>query len=127
MRQNYKGEITRLCAEFSLFFPHRLASSRKGAIFRPQRLGRLTHRRTGVMRSKLLLIASTIAIAAATSIPMSIAARAQDRAAEIVGFHQLCDRGDRKACIRFGMLLGQNMERHAEWRRSHPEWWWWEH
>jgi hypothetical protein len=79
------------------------------------------------MRSKLLLIASTIAIGAATSIPMSIAARAQDRAAEIIGFHQLCDHGDRKACVRFGMLLGQNMERHAEWRRSHPEWWWWEH
>jgi hypothetical protein len=78
------------------------------------------------MRSKLLLIASTIAIAAATSIPMSIAVRAQDRAAEIIGFHQLCDRGDRKACIRFGILLGQNMERHAEWRRAHPEWWWWE-
>jgi len=32
-----------------------------------------------------------------------------------------------RTCIRFGMLLGQNQERHAEWRRNHPEWWWWEH
>jgi hypothetical protein len=78
------------------------------------------------MRSKLLLAASTLAIAVAASIPMSVAARAQDRQAEMLGFHQLCDRGDRKACIRFGMLLGQNQERHAEWRKSHPEFWWWE-
>jgi hypothetical protein len=82
--------------------------------------------RKGVMRSKLLLAASTMAIAVAASIPMSVAARAQDRQAEMLGFHQLCDRGDRKACIRFGMLLGQNQERHAEWRKSHPEFWWWE-
>jgi hypothetical protein len=78
------------------------------------------------MRSKLLLAASTMAIAVAASIPMSVAVRAQDRQAEMLGFHQLCDRGDRKACIRFGMLLGQNQERHAEWRKSHPEFWWWE-
>jgi hypothetical protein len=48
------------------------------------------------------------------------------RDAEILGFHQLCDKGDRKACVRFGILIGQNQERHAEWRRLHPEWWWWE-
>ena len=54
---------------------------------------------------------------------------AQDRVgreAEIVGLHQLCDRGDRKACVRFGMLLGESKERHVEWRRLHPDWWWWE-
>ena len=80
------------------------------------------------MRSKLLLAASALSIAAAAGVSMSGPARAQtDRQAEILGFHQLCDHGDRKACIRFGMLLGQNMERHAEWRRAHPEWWWWEH
>ena len=48
------------------------------------------------------------------------------REAEILGFHQLCDKGDRRACVRFGILIGQNEERHAEWRRLHPEWWWWE-
>jgi hypothetical protein len=80
------------------------------------------------MRSKLLLVASTIAVAMAASIPMSVTARAQDaRQAELLGYHQLCDHGDRKACIRFGMMLGQNMDRHAEWRRLHPEFWWWEH
>jgi hypothetical protein len=80
------------------------------------------------MRSKLLLVASTIAVAMAASIPMSVTARAQDaRQAELLGYHQLCDHGDRKACIRFGMMLGQNMDHHAEWRRTHPEFWWWEH
>jgi hypothetical protein len=53
-------------------------------------------------------------------------ARAQDIQAELLGFHQLCDRGDRKACVRFGMILGRMQERHAEWRRVHPEWFWWE-
>jgi hypothetical protein len=46
--------------------------------------------------------------------------------AEIIGFHQLCDKGDRRACVRFGILIGENRERHAEWRRMHPEWFWWD-
>jgi len=48
------------------------------------------------------------------------------REAEMVGFHQLCERGDRKACVRFGMMLGENRARHAEWRRLHADWFWWE-
>ncbi len=47
--------------------------------------------------------------------------------AEMLGFHQLCDKGDRKACIRFGILIGQNQQRHADWRRGHADWFWWEH
>ncbi|WP_237476870.1 hypothetical protein [Lichenibacterium dinghuense] len=50
------------------------------------------------------------------------AARADDaREAQLIGFHQLCDHGDRGACVKFGMLLQQNRDRHDEWRRSHPE------
>ncbi len=44
----------------------------------------------------------------------------------MIGFHQLCDKGDRRACVRFGILIGENRERRDEWRRAHPEWWWWE-
>lgn len=61
---------------------------------------------------------------------MSVAVQAADwtaREAELVGLHQLCDKGDRKACVRFGMMLGEAKERHADWRRAHAEWWWWEH
>lgn len=36
--------------------------------------------------------------------------------AEIVGFHQLCEKGDRKACVRFGILIGRNEQRNADWR-----------
>ena len=54
-------------------------------------------------------------------------ARAQsDREAEIIGFHQLCEKGDRKACIRFGILIGRNEQRGADWRRAHAEWFWFE-
>jgi hypothetical protein len=49
------------------------------------------------------------------------------REAELIGLHQLCDRGDRKACVRFGMMLGEMRERHADWRQHHPEFFFWEH
>jgi hypothetical protein len=79
------------------------------------------------MSTKLLLgisIASVLAIGAVTMSPSGQAQSA--RLAEMIGFHQLCNQGDRKACIRFGIMIGENRERHAEWRRSHPEFWWWE-
>ena len=44
----------------------------------------------------------------------------------MIRLHQLCDRDDRRACIRFGFILGENRELQAEWRRSHPDWWDWE-
>jgi hypothetical protein len=46
--------------------------------------------------------------------------------AEMIGYHELCNKGDRRACIRFGILIGQNQRRHADWRRAHADWWWWE-
>lgn len=49
-------------------------------------------------------------------------ARADDaREAQLIGFHQLCDHGDRAACVKFGMMLQQNRDRHDEWRRTHPD------
>jgi hypothetical protein len=32
-----------------------------------------------------------------------------------------CRAGDRNACVRFGIILGEHRERMAEWRRDHPE------
>ena len=55
-------------------------------------------------------------------------AHAQDsREAEIIGLRQLCDHGDRGACVRFGMLMQQNRDRHDAWRHSHPEFFFYEH
>ena len=53
---------------------------------------------------------------------MTFPAAAQDgREAQLIGFHTLCNRGDRGACVKFGMMLQQNSDHHAEWRRTHPE------
>lgn len=41
-----------------------------------------------------------------------------DRADDL---HERCDAGDRRACVRFGILIGQHRERVAEWRRSRPD------
>jgi hypothetical protein len=41
------------------------------------------------------------------------------RAAEIVGFHQLCGTDDRKACVRFGIRIGCNERRNTDWRRTY--------
>lgn len=35
--------------------------------------------------------------------------------------HEACDDGNRHACIRFGILIGQHRERVASWRRSRPD------
>ena len=32
-----------------------------------------------------------------------------------------CEDGERRACVRFGIILGENRQRQAEWRRDHPE------
>jgi hypothetical protein len=37
-----------------------------------------------------------------------------------------CDDGDRRACIRFGIIIGENRERRAQWRRDNPDLFWWE-
>jgi hypothetical protein len=80
------------------------------------------------MRAKLFLAATGVAVAGLGFVGgASAPARAQNvREAEMIGFHQLCDKGDRKACIRFGIMLGQNQQRHADWRRQHAEWFWYE-
>src|SRR5450631_3419151 len=55
-----------------------------------------------------------------------IRSRSKRAEAEIIGFHELCNKGDRRACVRFGILIGRNEQRHADWRRAHADWWWWE-
>jgi hypothetical protein len=40
--------------------------------------------------------------------------------------HRACEAGDQRACIHFGMIVGENREHRAEWRREHPELFVWE-
>jgi hypothetical protein len=37
-----------------------------------------------------------------------------------------CEDGDRRSCVRYGILIGQNQERRANWQREHPELFWYE-
>jgi hypothetical protein len=32
-----------------------------------------------------------------------------------------CEDGDRRACVRLGIINGENRERRAAWRREHPD------
>ena len=60
----------------------------------------------------------------------SVSVQAQEfpgREAEIAALHRACEEGDRRGCVRFGALLNENHEHHEEWRRTRPEFWWWEH
>jgi hypothetical protein len=81
------------------------------------------------MTSKSKLLGVTALLLGSTVLSSGVVQAADwtAREAELVGLHQFCDKGDRKACVRFGMLLGEAKERHADWRRAHAEWWWWEH
>ncbi len=75
------------------------------------------------MNFKSTLISTAIGMSFGATLG-SMPIRAEDRpTSEGVRLHQLCDKGDQRACIRFGMLLNENRPRHEEWRRSHPEFW----
>jgi hypothetical protein len=81
------------------------------------------------MTLRSLMAAAVIAAGiSGTAELVATPAHAQDAVeAEMIGYHQLCQKGDRKACIRFGILIGRNEQRHVDWRRAHADWWWWEH
>jgi hypothetical protein len=39
----------------------------------------------------------------------------------MLGLREACEDGDRRACVRLGIIIGENRERRAAWRREHPE------
>jgi hypothetical protein len=42
-------------------------------------------------------------------------------AVRMLVLRQDCVEGYRRACVRLGILIGENRERRAAWRREHPE------
>jgi hypothetical protein len=74
--------------------------------------------------TKSLLSVSVITIAVLGWQPLARAQSAHE--AEIIGFHQMCQKGDRRACVHFGMMIEHDHDMQAEWRRTHPEFFWWE-
>ena len=49
-----------------------------------------------------------------------------DRRREMFELRRACEDGDTRACVRFGIIIGENRERRAQWRRESPELFWWE-
>jgi hypothetical protein len=37
------------------------------------------------------------------------------------GLRAACEDGDRRACVKLGIIIGENRERRAAWRREHPD------
>jgi hypothetical protein len=79
-----------------------------------------------ILKPLIAAMAIAVGISATTAMVASPAHAQNNVEAEMIGFHQLCEKGDRKACIRFGILIGRNEQRGADWRRAHTEWFWWE-
>jgi hypothetical protein len=53
--------------------------------------------------------------------PPARAALRDDLRDRMLQFREACEDGDRRACVRLGILIGENRERRAQWRREHPE------
>jgi hypothetical protein len=49
-----------------------------------------------------------------------------DRRAEMFQLRQGCMDGDRRSCVRLGIIIGENRERRAQWRRENPDLFFWE-
>jgi hypothetical protein len=69
-----------------------------------------------------LLLAASAAFLFASSAP----AFADELEVRLHEMHTNCERGDRGACVRFGIALGQHPERLEAWRRGHADWFWWD-
>src|SRR5271170_693993 len=78
------------------------------------------------MHPKCLIAICGFAVAFFGVVPANSQNLGVDKEAELIGLHQLCDRGDPHACFQFGFMLGADQALQAEWRRSHPELWAWE-
>jgi hypothetical protein len=37
-----------------------------------------------------------------------------------------CEDGERRACVRLGIIIGEHREHRSAWRREHPDLFWWE-
>ena len=37
-----------------------------------------------------------------------------------------CEAGDTRACVQFGIIIGENRERRSQWRQEAPDLFWWE-
>jgi uncharacterized protein YcfJ len=53
--------------------------------------------------------------------PPAVAVVRDELSDRMLGLRMACEDGDRRACVRLGIIIGENRERRASWRREHPE------
>jgi hypothetical protein len=53
--------------------------------------------------------------------PVAVAPVRDDLSDRMMDLRGRCEDGDRRACVRLGILIGEHRERRAAWRRDHPE------
>jgi len=53
--------------------------------------------------------------------PPPVAVVRDELSDRMLGLRIACEDGDRRACVRLGIIIGENRERRAMWRREHPE------
>jgi uncharacterized protein YcfJ len=53
--------------------------------------------------------------------PPPVAVVRDELSDRMLGLRIACEDGDRRACVRLGIIIGENRERRASWRREHPE------
>ena len=62
------------------------------------------------------------ATAAAPPVAVAQPPRVRDELGDrMLQLRERCEDGDRRACVRLGILIGENREHRAAWRREHPE------
>ena len=44
-----------------------------------------------------------------------------DLRTRMLELRQACEDGDTRACVKLGIIIGENRERRAQWRRENPE------
>jgi hypothetical protein len=40
---------------------------------------------------------------------------------QLLQLREECEEGERRACVRLGIIIGENRQRREAWRREHPE------
>ena len=73
-----------------------------------------------------LLIGAAALLVAGVAIAAGPAEAQRRWGPQLQRLHALCEQGYKPACIRFGYILGANQGREGQWRRDHPNWWWWQ-
>jgi hypothetical protein len=53
--------------------------------------------------------------------PVAVAPVRDEVSDRMMDLRERCEDGDRGACVRLGILIGEHRERRAAWRREHPE------